>query len=531
MTALAEAYVTIRADDARLPGELNKVQSMFGRAADNIAAKFAMTGYVFRRLVDVGKEFAHAVASEEEEASKFAAIVDASGRGEYFRQMVSRFGEASEAATAFSSDAVRAAATAIASFQTLGDDTLGQVLKASRDVTALFGGDFAMNARTLAMVLERPEMANRRLRSMKISLTAAEQQYIKTLMESGRLAEAQAAVMEVVTRKTANGAERMAGTLVSLWRRVRIQVEETAESIGVKMADSLKAAANAAIDFMKSVRWLVEGDTLVGKLTMVAAKFLALGMAVNVVAAVWVSVRSILFGTMPWWMWLAAGITAVVTSLFDMKDILGAIQNPWVLWIAGLTAAVLVLPKLIRLMKELYVAIVAVGWSIKTAGWGALLGASASAGVVGGVVGGGILAAGGLKSLYEKMVGANTEEMTPDVASRFRKQGGVFGYLLGPEPSGDTSKGTVISKWIADAFGQISGLASKAFPGIGGGAGGASKGVGFVDVVQWSSQFQEAILKKSDPVVGAIEDNTSATRDVETAVNRMRGDMGGGTYP
>lgn len=326
---LAETYITVAANAAPLNSSLGDIRSRVSQAVGDMANRFAMTGFVFRRLVDMAKEFAYAIAEDEEEVLKFDGATKAAGRGSYFKSMVADIGAASEATTKFSSDAVRAAGTAIARFETLSDDTLGQVLKVAKDLTAQFGGDLVDNARKLAMAMERPELSGRMLRQMGVNLTSAQNQQLQEMLKAGRLTEAQTMLLSIASSKAAGAAERLGGTLMSLWTRIKTEVSELSEAMGGKMIDSLKSFGDASIKGLRYLRDLVEGDTVVGKLATMAGGFLGLAAAGGTLGQVFSTVKGLLFGTLGPIGWITAGIVALGTQFISIKDIIGAGISVW----------------------------------------------------------------------------------------------------------------------------------------------------------------------------------------------------------
>ncbi len=280
------------------------------------------------------------------------------------------------------------------------------------------------------------------------------------------------------------------------------------------MKDALKEAAKAALDFVKKIRGLVEGDIVLGKVTLLVGKFLAFAMAINVVGHVLGFVKSILFGTMNQWMWLAAGVAAVTLQFVDMKDAIEFVQQPWVLWVAGLTAAVFVLPKLISLVKGLVVSIYALGWAISVAEWGTFFGAlAAGAKNLALAVGAGAVALGlsGFLALVAAVAGVATvvyaakKLVDSDVNQtsmgwRLVRRAQEF---LGPkegEPEPERRRFTEKEwEWVQNPLNK---LWQMIFPqAAGAAAGGAGKmAPGYAGLAEYSKQFQTSVLGK-DPLV------------------------------
>lgn len=328
-SALAEAYVTVSMDGGKVPSQLSNLKSMVAGAVGDMASTFAMTGFVFHKLVDTAKEFAMAISEDEEEVIRFNNAVEASGRGQAFVQMTQQIGRASAATTAFSEDAVRAAATAIAPFKTLSNEMAGRVLVVAQDLAAQFGGTLTDKARVLAIALERPEVGLRRLRAANVFLTSAQTEQIQTMLKLGQVAEAQEMILTISAEKGHGAAVKMAGTLKGIWTRIKTELGELSEAMGGKMMDSLKAFGETAIAVLKGFRDLLEGDTLVGKIAQMAAGFLAFAIAGSAFERVFSTVKGLLWGTLGPLGWVIAGVSAIAFQFVSLSDILAWFRSAW----------------------------------------------------------------------------------------------------------------------------------------------------------------------------------------------------------
>lgn len=510
--SLAETYVTIRTDMSKLPGEMGQVRGFFGRAATDLTEKFAMTGYVMRRLIEAGKQFAFTIAEEEQAAARFAAVTEASGRGGYFTNMVRSFGQASEAMSQFDADTVRAAGTAIARFETLGDDTLLKVLKISRDITALYGGSFVNNAQLLARTLERPGMARLTLKTMHADMNAEQLKYLNALVKTGKAAEAQAYILEHAAKKSAEGTEKTAGNLLSLWERIKTQISEMSETMGAMMSPTLKTFGEQFISALRGIREQMEGGRAVGWFLQLGGSFLGLVIAGSMLVRVFGSIGHWLFGSISPTYWLVAALGTLAVKIIGIENAISLFRQPWVQWVAGLTAAYFILPRLIKYGLLLRLELIKLGAVLATfslGGWIENL-AGAGSGLVK------VLTAAKMvvPELLALALAARVTGADVKLWEALQSATGIVQYPGAP-PLKQGEYGGFGNKMWEGA--QIEANRARA----GWGKGGTP---GYVGIPEFAKEFQAAVLKK-DPLVGAMDTANEHLKGIEA--NTAEG-LGGG---
>lgn len=115
--------------------------------------------------------------------------------------------------TLASTEGARDAAGVLLTFRSISGDTFKETLTLAQDLAATLGGDLKSAALQLGKALEDPATGLTALRRSGVSFTAAEQELIKSLQESGKLLEAQALILEKVRKQVGGTGAAEAGGL------------------------------------------------------------------------------------------------------------------------------------------------------------------------------------------------------------------------------------------------------------------------------------------------------------------------------
>ena len=190
-----------------LDASKQQVESFAGSVKTSLGSAFSsLTGIGSMGPAAIGVALAAGITKaasawreEKENLSRFNAILNATGNAvglarEEYAELASQMQEL----TNYDDAAARSAMGVLAAFQSIKGDTFKQALDASADLAAGLKIDLAQAADKVGMALANPERAAFALRSANILLTESEEDLVKSLAESGRLAEAQALILKKV---------------------------------------------------------------------------------------------------------------------------------------------------------------------------------------------------------------------------------------------------------------------------------------------------------------------------------------------
>lgn len=196
---------------------------------------------------------------EAEEAERLMlrtqAVLRATGftaglTAEQIREMSERI--ASE--TLASTRGVEQAAQKLLTFRTIEPEFFERALRAAQDLAAVGFGSIETAAVQLGKALEDPERGLTALRRSGISFTEAQQEVIRSLVETGRAAEAQRIILEQIERQVGGAGRAEAGGLAGAFDTLSQNVENFLERIG--NLGPLQAATAAVSALANAVAFL-----------------------------------------------------------------------------------------------------------------------------------------------------------------------------------------------------------------------------------------------------------------------------------
>lgn len=150
-----------------------------------------------------------------------------------------------QASAGFSDEAVMSGESMVLMFENVrnaaGAPIFDRTIQSAADLArSPFGnGDIASSAKTLGRALNDPAASFGRLARQGITFTEAQQATITAMQESGDMAGAQAAMLDVLDSKVGGLAESYGGTLAGQVDRAKESIGEAAESIGATMIPAL----------------------------------------------------------------------------------------------------------------------------------------------------------------------------------------------------------------------------------------------------------------------------------------------------
>ena len=169
-------------------------------------------------------------ASAEAEKSflRLESVIKATGgsAGLTARQ-ISAFAEGLERSTLNSSEAVKDAAAALATFKSISGTAFTDALRTSADLAAVFGGSLASNASQLGKALEEPVRGLDSLREKGVTFSASQRDVIKSLVETGEVAEAQRVILDTLAGQVGGAAEGEASGLAGAFHRFNAELGDT----------------------------------------------------------------------------------------------------------------------------------------------------------------------------------------------------------------------------------------------------------------------------------------------------------------
>jgi hypothetical protein len=239
---LAKAFVTIRADGSMVVKDLKQTQAPATNAAKGIAVA------VNRALATIGIGVGVAAM-----ISKMQQLISLAERQIQAEQRVAAVVRATGGAAGFTADQLRKQAAALQQVTTVGDEAIleaqaiiltfrnitgkafEETTELAFDLAQVMGQDVRSGALQLAKALEDPIRGVTALRRSGVSFNEQQREQIKLLVESSRLNEAQALILETVRGQIGGVAKAMAQTDAGKLQQARNVLGDMREELGRKL--------------------------------------------------------------------------------------------------------------------------------------------------------------------------------------------------------------------------------------------------------------------------------------------------------
>ena len=173
-------------------------------------------------------------ASEEAERSylRLEAVLKATGgtAGLTARE-ISTLAEEMERSTLETSEGVKEAGAALATFRSVSGDTFTDAIRLSADLAAVFGGSLVSSATQLGKALEDPIQGLTALRRVGVSFSDSQKDVIEALVETGEVADAQRLILDALEQQVGGAAEGQASGLTGAFHRFSAELGDTLQAL------------------------------------------------------------------------------------------------------------------------------------------------------------------------------------------------------------------------------------------------------------------------------------------------------------
>lgn len=230
-------------------------------------------GTVIRRAVDEISGAQAAMAQVE------AAIASTGGAAGVTKEQISEMASRFQQVTTFGDDAVVSMSAVLLTFTKIGSETFPRASQAILDLSARMGTDLQSSAVQVGKALNDPIQGITALSRVGVSFTEQQKEVIKHLVETGRVAEAQAVILKELETEFGGSAEAARKTLGGALQALQETIGNVYESIGEGLAPALQQLTEEANTFLATNGELArQVGELLGKALIFAAesaKFLA----------------------------------------------------------------------------------------------------------------------------------------------------------------------------------------------------------------------------------------------------------------
>lgn len=182
---------------------LERHEQLLGRAKIAAAAAGAA---IAAALAAAARATVQATMELEQSQARLQAVLNATGHAAGLtRDELERLVEEMEGATLFDDGQVRDAIALLMTFKNVQGDTFRETIRVAGSLAATMKMDLSHAVRMLAQALEEPEHGLRSLRHQGVAFSNAQRDMVVAMVESGRQAEALAAILRILKEQGLDG--------------------------------------------------------------------------------------------------------------------------------------------------------------------------------------------------------------------------------------------------------------------------------------------------------------------------------------
>lgn len=246
----------LKGNDAQLQRVLNRSQrtikgygsrvvGVFKAIGTAVVAAFALN--IIRRFAG---QFIGLLREQEKAEAKLAAILKATGGAAGFTaDQLKEYASQLQRSTTFGDEAIINAEALLASFKNIRGDVFLDATKAMLDLSAAMDQDLKGSAVQLGKALNDPIKGVAALSRVGVTFTEKQKQMIKTLVDSGKIMEAQRIILEELNSEFGGTAEALAQTSTGRLQ----QFSNDMGDLGEEIADALIPALEALLPILEGM--------------------------------------------------------------------------------------------------------------------------------------------------------------------------------------------------------------------------------------------------------------------------------------
>ena len=180
-----------------------------------------------------------------------ATIAATGGAAGLTSQEIDQMARRLDEATTGSAAGFRDAATQLLTFKSVGKDAFETTLMLAQDLADAGFGSVTSNAVQLGRALEDPVRGMTLLQRSGVTLSQSQQDLVRSLMETGKHAQAQAVILEAVEGQVGGVAAAIGGGLTGALDLVSKRFTDIREQLGKAFLPLLQGAAERLAEFQK----------------------------------------------------------------------------------------------------------------------------------------------------------------------------------------------------------------------------------------------------------------------------------------
>lgn len=287
--------------------KLNTLKPAFaGMAAVGTAAFAGIAAFSY-------KSIQAAQESAEVQAQLNAVLKSTGGVAGVTAEEVNKLAQELQRVTRFSDEQITSGQNLLLTFTKIGKDVFPDATKTMLDMSVALGQDLKSSAVQLGKALNDPILGVTALRRVGVAFTEEQQEMIKSLVESGKLLEAQTFILKELQTEFGGSAEAAGQTFGGQLDILKNRLNDVQETIGVELINALSdllAKLQPVID--KVAVWIENNPVLVKTILVLGGAIAGLTAAIGALGLAMIAFQAVSFPVIGIVLAVGAAISALI---------------------------------------------------------------------------------------------------------------------------------------------------------------------------------------------------------------------------
>jgi len=269
---LAKAFVLVRADASKLPGDFRKaegpIRAGVGRLAGILGGALAGAAGL-GAFVSLTKQSIGLAERQIQAEARVAAVIKATGGAAGFTaEELKKMASSMQKSTTFGDEEILESMAILGTFKNVTGDVFKRAIASAQDLSAAGFGPLKGVTQQMAKALEDPAKGLTALTRSGVTFSKQQKEQIKLLMESGNLLGAQEILLKAVESQSKGTAEALAKTPAGKLQQTKNALGDLKEEFGKKMIPLVTLFTQAQMRMMEVLNSVVDVvSRVIGKLS------------------------------------------------------------------------------------------------------------------------------------------------------------------------------------------------------------------------------------------------------------------------
>ena len=188
-----------------------------------------------------------AMEAQQIQAQLAAVLESTGGKAGITAAMVNELASSLAGVTTFTDDSILAGQNLLLTFTNIGADVFPTATQAMLDMATAMGGDPQSQAILLGKALNDPVAGLSALTRVGVAFTEEQKETIKTMVEAGNVAGAQAIILGELNTEFGGSAQAQMETFAGKWQNLQNRLSDAAETVGTAVLPLLTTLFDSVI--------------------------------------------------------------------------------------------------------------------------------------------------------------------------------------------------------------------------------------------------------------------------------------------